>query len=110
MGSAPPLLQITANLSALVVHRYPQLRTQVNEHVVKLLREYTVPLREFICNVIKIELAYINTNHPHFYGGGSVFDTMNPQGMSSQGHPQVHAHSPFTGGAGGLQSDKTGHS
>jgi replication fork clamp-binding protein CrfC len=72
--------------------RYPQLRTQVNEHVVKLLREYTVPLREFICNVIKIELAYINTNHPHFYGGGSVFDTMNPQGMSSQGHPQMGAH------------------
>lgn len=39
-------------------------------------REYMNPLREFISNIIKIELAYINTNHPHFYGGGSVFDQM----------------------------------
>jgi len=46
---------------------------RVGEHVVKLLREFMNPLREFIGSLIKIELAYINTNHPHFYGGGSVY-------------------------------------
>lgn len=58
------------------INRYPTLRTRVGEHVVKLLREFMNPLREFIGNLIKIELAYINTNHPHFYGGGSVYDQL----------------------------------
>ena len=59
--------------------------------VVKLLREYMNPLRDFICNLIKIELAYINTNHPHFYGGGSVFEQMTPQMVAPPGpggHPE----------------------
>jgi replication fork clamp-binding protein CrfC len=71
--------------------QYPQLRTRVNEQVVKLLREYMNPLRDFICNLIKIELAYINTNHPHFYGGGSVFEQMTPQMVAPPGpggHPE----------------------
>lgn len=31
-----------------------------------------MPLKDFIRNLISIELAYVNTNHPDFFGGGQT--------------------------------------
>ena len=50
--------------------RFPNLRERVREFVLSLWKEYGFELKEFIRNLIRIELAYINTNHPDFLGGG----------------------------------------
>jgi replication fork clamp-binding protein CrfC len=52
--------------------RFPKLKERVKEFVVQLLKEFSQPLKEFIRNLINIELAYINTNHPDFFGGGQT--------------------------------------
>eukprot|EP01027_Heterolobosea_sp_BB2_P000315 GEZU01000455.1.p1 GENE.GEZU01000455.1~~GEZU01000455.1.p1 ORF type:complete len:476 (+),score=173.20 GEZU01000455.1:642-2069(+) len=52
--------------------RFPQLRERVVEFTINLLRKYLAPLREYIQDLIKSELAYINTNHPEFFGGGQT--------------------------------------
>lgn len=49
--------------------RYPVLRDRILEVVSALLRKSLVPTQMMITNLIKIELAYINTSHPDFIGG-----------------------------------------
>lgn len=56
--------------------RFPVLRERLKEFVVQLLRNYLVPLKDFIRDLISIEIAYINTNHPDFFGGGSTAITL----------------------------------
>jgi len=56
--------------------RFPNLRERMVEFVIGLLRKYLVPLRDFIQDLIKIELAYINTNHPDFFGGGQTINLL----------------------------------
>ena len=47
-----------------------------------------MPTRDMINNLIQVELAYINTNHPDFVGGGgainSVFQKMAQNHMLEQ--------------------------
>ena len=50
--------------------RFPNLREKVKEFVIQLLREYTIPCKTYIRDMIETEQAYINTNHPDFFGGG----------------------------------------
>jgi replication fork clamp-binding protein CrfC len=52
--------------------RFPPLRERVKEFVIQLLRNYVGPLKEFIRDLISIETAYVNTNHPDFFGGGAT--------------------------------------
>ena len=49
--------------------RYPVLRDRMVEVVSSLLRRCLAPTQMMISNLIKIELAYINTSHPDFIGG-----------------------------------------
>lgn len=49
--------------------RYPVLRDRMIEVVSSLLRRCLAPTQMMISNVVKIELAYINTSHPDFIGG-----------------------------------------
>ena len=49
--------------------RYPVLRDRILEVVSALLRKSLIPTQMMITNLIKIELAYINTSHPDFIGG-----------------------------------------
>jgi dynamin 1-like protein len=49
--------------------RYPVLRDRMQEVVSSLLRRCLAPTQMMIANLIKIELAYINTSHPDFIGG-----------------------------------------
>ena len=50
-------------------HRFPILRDKVNQVVMNLLRERQPIANQMVENLISIELAYINTNHPDFVGG-----------------------------------------
>jgi len=49
--------------------RFPELRDRVLDVVNALLRKCVGPTQTMISNLIKIELAYINTSHPDFIGG-----------------------------------------
>mmetsp|Transcript_2885 Transcript_2885/g.3989 ORF Transcript_2885/g.3989 Transcript_2885/m.3989 type:complete len:698 (+) Transcript_2885:16-2109(+) len=49
--------------------RFPELRDRVLDVVNMLLRKCVLPTQSMISNLIKIELAYINTSHPDFIGG-----------------------------------------
>ena len=49
--------------------RFPTLREQMNTVVMSLLREQLPLTNQMVENLIRIELAYINTNHPDFVGG-----------------------------------------
>ena len=51
------------------VQRFPLLRERINMVVMKLLRDRLPITNEMVDNLIAIELAYINTNHPDFVGG-----------------------------------------
>lgn len=74
--------QVFQELVAIVEHsekhlvRFPELKDRTKEFVVDLIRKYEAPLKQFIKNLIQIELAYVNTNHPDFFKGGSTLHTV----------------------------------
>lgn len=49
--------------------RFPILRERMNTVVMSLIRERLPITNQMVENLISIELAYINTNHPDFVGG-----------------------------------------
>ena len=49
--------------------RFPNLRESINQVSMKLLRDRLPVTNEMVQNLIAIELAYVNTNHPDFVGG-----------------------------------------
>ena len=49
-----------------LVERFPVLKERASQFSLQLLREKAVPLREFVSNLVMIEMAYINTSHPDF--------------------------------------------
>ena len=49
--------------------RFPELRDRVVDVVNSMLRSCIGPTQQMISNLIKIELAHINTSHPDFIGG-----------------------------------------
>ena len=56
--------------------RFANLREQVVEVVNSMLNKYKTPTKDMIANLIKIELAFINTNHPDFVGGDGAITTI----------------------------------
>ena len=49
--------------------RFPTLREQLNSVVMGLIRKRLPVTNQMVENLISIEMAYINTNHPDFVGG-----------------------------------------
>ena len=49
--------------------RFPNLRDRLVEVVSGLLKRAVGPTQMMVSNLVKIELAYINTSHPDFIGG-----------------------------------------
>jgi len=52
--------------------RLDVLREKITEVVNNLLRDSKAPAKEMIKNLLFLETAYINTNHPDFIGGGDA--------------------------------------
>ena len=46
--------------------RFPKLFERINEVVSTTLSSRLAPTKEFVANLVAIELAYINTRHPDF--------------------------------------------
>jgi dynamin 1-like protein len=52
--------------------RFPNLRDRMVEVVSSLLKRCVSPTQMMVSNLVRIELAYINTNHPDFLGGSEA--------------------------------------
>ncbi|XP_046840878.1 dynamin-1-like protein [Xenia sp. Carnegie-2017] len=52
--------------------RFPALRNRIVEVVSDMLFKRLNPTNDMVENLVKIELAYINTNHPDFWAGTSA--------------------------------------
>lgn len=48
------------------MQRFPKLYDRVSEVVTGVLVNRLAPTKEFVSNLIAIQLAYINTRHPEF--------------------------------------------
>ena len=67
------LQRIVAQLTdSAELQRFKTLRLTLNDVVNNLLHDCKGPTRLMISNLINIELAYMNTNHEDFIGGGAA--------------------------------------
>jgi dynamin 1-like protein len=66
------LQRIVGHVESRELQRFMALRERVVEVVNDLLHKCKIPARKMINNLIAMELAYINTNHPDFLGGGGA--------------------------------------
>eukprot|EP00743_Colponemidia_sp_Colp-15_P002183 GILK01002369.1.p1 GENE.GILK01002369.1~~GILK01002369.1.p1 ORF type:complete len:787 (-),score=132.68 GILK01002369.1:482-2842(-) len=67
--------------------RFGRLRERIVEVVGQVLRRCLGPTNQMISNLIAIELAYINTNHPDFIGGSKAISSIQQNAQSPQ--PQL---------------------
>eukprot|EP00823_Brevimastigomonas_motovehiculus_P005625 TRINITY_DN4181_c0_g1_i1.p1 TRINITY_DN4181_c0_g1~~TRINITY_DN4181_c0_g1_i1.p1 ORF type:complete len:427 (-),score=113.72 TRINITY_DN4181_c0_g1_i1:307-1587(-) len=58
------------------LQRFPVLHEALFECVRSLLERRLKPTKTMITNLVHIELAYINTNHPDFIGGSKAISSM----------------------------------
>lgn len=63
------LQRIAAQSEPSEMTRFPLLRDRMVEVVMNLLKRCVGPTQMMVSNLVKIELAYINTSHPDFIGG-----------------------------------------
>merc|ERR1719384_602454 len=67
------LKRIAAQSETAEIARFGKLRSALNDCVLSMLKRHLDPCRLFVNQVIDIELAYINTNHPDFISMDDVF-------------------------------------
>jgi len=63
------LQRIAAQSEPTELTRYPNLRDRMMDVVSSLLKKSVGPTQMWVSNLVRIELSYINTNHPDFIGG-----------------------------------------
>lgn len=56
--------------------RFPILTKRINEVSLNLIRECLDPCEKMIHNLLEIEGAYINTNHPDFWKNGQLLQSL----------------------------------
>jgi len=79
------LQRIVAQLENKELQRFANLRDRVIEVVNGLLQKHRVPTRLMIENLIQMELAFINTNHPDFVGGdGAISQILDSKMVAKQ--------------------------
>ena len=66
------LQRIAAQSEPGELTRFPVLRDRMVEVVSNLLKRAMAPTQIMVQNLVKIELAYINTSHPDFIGGSKA--------------------------------------
>lgn len=72
------LMKICHSCGGSELARYPRLQMRLIEVISELLRERLSPTSSYVENLIAIQRAYINTNHPNFLGGaGAVSRVLN---------------------------------
>jgi len=67
------LKRIGAQSETTEIARFEKFRKALNDTVTAMLKRHLNPCRQFVNEVIDIELAYVNTNHPDFISMDDVF-------------------------------------
>merc|ERR1719245_1890822 len=67
------LKRIGAQSETTEIARFSKFRKALNDCVMSMLKRHLEPCRKFVNEVIDIELAYVNTNHPDFISMDDVF-------------------------------------
>lgn len=70
------LMKICHSCGGPELARYPKLQMRLIEVVSELLRERLSPTSSYVENLIAIQRAYINTNHPNFLGGAGAVSSV----------------------------------
>ena len=52
--------------------RYPNLRDRMMDVIGALLKRSVGPTQMWVSNLVRVEMSYINTNHPDFIGGSKA--------------------------------------
>jgi len=93
--------QVNEELHRVIMHcelaemqRFTLLRDKMFEVVKVVLRRCLKPTKELISNLIRCELAYINTNHPDFIGGSRAISAIASTAGSSGTVPRTAASGP----------------
>jgi dynamin 1-like protein len=94
--------QVNEELHRVIMHcelsemrRFTLLRDKMYDVVKSVLRRCLKPTKELISNLIRCELAYINTNHPDFIGGSRAISAIaSTAGASSSGKAPPSAVNP----------------
>ncbi|KAL7071893.1 hypothetical protein ACQ4LE_009019 [Meloidogyne hapla] len=63
------------------MQRFPHLYERIHEVINHVLSDRLPPTKEFVSNLVSIQLAYINTKHPEFASDASLINSL--QGASS---------------------------
>eukprot|EP01133_Synstelium_polycarpum_P001161 gene1161-1330_t len=82
------LQRIISQLEAKELSRFVNLKSRVIEVVNNLLQKHRVPTKSMIDNLIKIELAFINTSHPDFVGGDGILEALIEKKLQQQQNNQ----------------------
>lgn len=86
------MIRMCLQVDATELSRFPTLRDRVFECIHKLLRECVKPTQTMISNLVKVELAFINTSHPDFIGGKKAIlaqrGDAGPGASGSNGQPE----------------------
>lgn len=84
------LQRIASQSEPTELQRFPILRDRMVEVVSLLLKRCVGPTQMMVGNLVKIELAYINTSHPDFIGGSrAVARLMEKVGKETSRPPQT---------------------
>ncbi|KAL0246598.1 hypothetical protein GEMRC1_007810 [Eukaryota sp. GEM-RC1] len=78
------LVRITQQCPNGELKRFSYLCEQVLDVAAGLLRKCLTPTKKMIVDLIAIELAYINTNHPDFLGASGAINKLVDQRVESQ--------------------------
>mmetsp|Transcript_6456 Transcript_6456/g.9933 ORF Transcript_6456/g.9933 Transcript_6456/m.9933 type:complete len:696 (-) Transcript_6456:81-2168(-) len=73
------LQKVATQCESLVpqLRRFPKLRDELLDCVHELLQAQVSPTKQMVKDLLAIELAYVNTNHPDFIGGSRAIHNFN---------------------------------
>lgn len=103
--------RIAAQCEGTDLTRFPTLKDAVIEVVHGVLRQCMEPTQSMISNLIRLELAYINTSHPDFIGGSrAVAQLMDRNQQQAQQQAQAQVQPPASSSSHPLAHSNGGHS
>jgi len=67
--------------------RYPAFRDRISEVAQGVIKRCLQPTNRFVLNLVKMELAHINVNHPDFIGGPKAMSQLQVDPHATEAQP-----------------------
>jgi hypothetical protein len=64
------------------MQRFPRLYEKIHEVISAVLSGRLVPTKEFVTNIVNIQLAYINSKHPEFASDAAMINVLQESSSS----------------------------